>query len=800
MLARQLLQDTLTPDLSRQLQESSKPVTHSKLSQAVLLQIFKKETTPPNTYAMLQVVIEDYGFNLVAFFAEYKAGWTPWYDIIRMACEYNDPCVILLILNNQVPLPIDILLKNGTQVFSNSTQTLIENSTKTLIENLKTQQGYTPTAEEINQATNIVLSAKYQVHHEKEILTENAFAFGINPTLLQEKLLNTLTRVLSADSFWITGLDYFISQSLQKLPTLSPQELFGRLLQFILQKQSNHYDHWKYTHLLLTEKGVALPSTITPNEFLQQVLQAERININDNIRAALVSYAIQHGADVPNIHTPTGNALLKLAMQQPLSFREVITTYEDINQTNQDQETLLHVAVRTGWSIAVDPGHSIAVDSIVVDCLLEHASINVNLQDIQGNTALHIALNHGFYKTAQTLLMHPDMNIHLPNRNGNTPLHSAMEAMCSSLHRVNAQYITKILDLFNNKGADFMCRNSAEEVPSDKFSLLPTLPSGATTKEKTETQVTLIKLFQYMLTWYHAHQNRLTLSAAHIDQFKQLSDALSLSLLKTCCDTGHSNILLQLLQSGAVNSTHQACATAELNQLLSKSTLTPDEQQCIPSLMRMHHQDLAQSFMNSLQDSCTTVCNFFREYRNSIPYVQYLNPTTYQHCAAITTAITAAETTNDITHFFITLLSQAGTFTQEDPLFRSITVALAVYNYAPQISRQGTEFRVTINNITTPASKASTQDETTGIELTERIHAYDAAYETEPLLSKTMRTRTVTAAFTQDVTNDNIDTNEETTSLLTHQTYFGSGIRNRKHKTGKIDDEQTTHSPLHTHR
>ncbi|KAJ7582105.1 ankyrin repeat-containing domain protein [Mycena floridula] len=82
--------------------------------------------------------------------------------------------------------------------------------------------------------------------------------------------------------------------------------------------------------------------------------------------------------------------------------------------SGEDHMTPLHYAAKEGHLEVVAP-------------LMQHADINVNSRDFNGNTPLHIALSGGHQKTAELLLGHPEIESNLSNKDGVLPWMLAAE-------------------------------------------------------------------------------------------------------------------------------------------------------------------------------------------------------------------------------------------------------------------------------------------------------------------------------------------------------------------------------------
>ena len=102
--------------------------------------------------------------------------------------------------------------------------------------------------------------------------------------------------------------------------------------------------------------------------------------------------------------------------------------------------------------------------SDVVKVLVEKGA-NINAQDEDGQTALHLAngrepIEEYFYLKVITCLIENGANVNVQDKNGNTPLHN-------SLNNANIAGDLKIPKLLIKKGANIEATNNKGEAPFD---------------------------------------------------------------------------------------------------------------------------------------------------------------------------------------------------------------------------------------------------------------------------------------------------------------------------------------------
>ena len=90
----------------------------------------------------------------------------------------------------------------------------------------------------------------------------------------------------------------------------------------------------------------------------------------------------------------------------------------------------------------------------VVQHLLRHPEVQVNLQERIGSTALHLATYKGYTAIVEALLGHPGIDINCQDHAGSTPLHAA----ASQNHQ-------DIVAMLRSKGADLSKKDLRDRAP-----------------------------------------------------------------------------------------------------------------------------------------------------------------------------------------------------------------------------------------------------------------------------------------------------------------------------------------------
>ena len=129
----------------------------------------------------------------------------------------------------------------------------------------------------------------------------------------------------------------------------------------------------------------------------------------------IVKYLITYENCNPSIHSSTSeNTPLHIAAKY--GQEEIIVQLSnkcDLNATNKEGDTPLHIAVRQSETAAISK-------------LLAHQVCNLNIQNKEGDTPLHIAVRQGKTAAISQLLAHQVCHLNIQNKEGDTPLHIAV--------------------------------------------------------------------------------------------------------------------------------------------------------------------------------------------------------------------------------------------------------------------------------------------------------------------------------------------------------------------------------------
>eukprot|EP01116_Phalansterium_solitarium_P006676 TRINITY_DN1901_c0_g1_i1.p1 TRINITY_DN1901_c0_g1~~TRINITY_DN1901_c0_g1_i1.p1 ORF type:complete len:680 (+),score=273.03 TRINITY_DN1901_c0_g1_i1:364-2403(+) len=145
-------------------------------------------------------------------------------------------------------------------------------------------------------------------------------------------------------------------------------------------------------------------------------------------------------------------------LKKSLPKKKVI---EHLDDTNDDGQTALHVAIENNDSDSVD---------MLLAAYKSHAhKVNIGVADKNGYTPLHCASYIGNFSILMALLNYPGIDVHIKNTAQNTPLHT----FCGKWPSPTS--MKEILDEFIAKGAVLNDQNDVGETPLHKALLNPTV-------------------------------------------------------------------------------------------------------------------------------------------------------------------------------------------------------------------------------------------------------------------------------------------------------------------------------------
>jgi ankyrin repeat protein len=130
----------------------------------------------------------------------------------------------------------------------------------------------------------------------------------------------------------------------------------------------------------------------------------------------LIKLLLAYGANI-NVATNNGITPLDIACDNP-HFDVIKILLEDSSLKNvqakdQDEVSLLHIATIKNWKD-------------IVELILQHKSVDVNVVDEEGLSPLHLAIVYEHHDLVERFLCHPLINVNSQNNDLMTPLHLAV--------------------------------------------------------------------------------------------------------------------------------------------------------------------------------------------------------------------------------------------------------------------------------------------------------------------------------------------------------------------------------------
>lgn len=195
------------------------------------------------------------------------------------------------------------------------------------------------------------------------------------------------------------------------------------------------------------EIALTLATKLNKKNIINMLLEKEDINVNARneqgqtalmiailesprtiYRTLIIENLLKRGADLNLRYGVYKHNILMLAIlkEDVNSIKKIISENIDINYQNSLGETALVLAVESN----ID--HNKRVE--IINCLLKHNSINVNIQDINGYTALnHCILKEAKESVFLTILSSSTHDLNLQDNQGKTLVMHAIEKNSSSL-------------------------------------------------------------------------------------------------------------------------------------------------------------------------------------------------------------------------------------------------------------------------------------------------------------------------------------------------------------------------------
>ena len=205
-------------------------------------------------------------------------------------------------------------------------------------------------------------------------------------------------------------------------------------------------------------------------------------NLSPTSSCLLVQTFLSHKLFNPNIQDCNGNTPLHLAVIKGnrTAFEYILKNqHTNPDMVNNEHDTFLCIGLSEN-----------STDE-VMEALINHSQCDLNLQDLNGNTNLHLAIEKCNSHIAN-MLINKKCDLTIPNSDGNTPLHIAC------IHASRDAGILKIArSLLSSATVDPSCVNSAGQTPVElttNYQLIQDISHFTECKTKHSVQ-TYIKLF-----------------------------------------------------------------------------------------------------------------------------------------------------------------------------------------------------------------------------------------------------------------------------------------------------------------
>ena len=211
-------------------------------------------------------------------------------------------------------------------------------------------------------------------------------------------------------------------------------------------------------------------------------LHTAMANLSSTSSCLLVQTFLSHKLLNPNIQDCNGNTPLHLAV-----IKGNYTAFEHILKNQQTNPNIIN----NDHSSALHIGLSENSTDEFMEALINHSQCNLNLQDVNDNTGLHLAIEKCKSHIAN-MLINKKCDLTIPNSDGSTPLHIAC------IHASRDSGILKVArSLLSSATVDPSCVNSAGQTPVElttDYQLIQDISHFTECKTKHSVQ-TYIKLF-----------------------------------------------------------------------------------------------------------------------------------------------------------------------------------------------------------------------------------------------------------------------------------------------------------------
>jgi len=170
-----------------------------------------------------------------------------------------------------------------------------------------------------------------------------------------------------------------------------------------------------------------------------------------------------------NCQTDAGWTALNLACRNDLGWSVMGGRNTNRDNSAETVEILLAKTICDGPNrmCQMSKAHPVEnVFDILNEAHLAHPDIDVNLQDVNGLTALHLACidsnTNNSERTVKLLLSHPDINVNLQDKYGKTALHMA----CKHFNKESSERTIEML--LSHPDIDVNITNNSGETAMDK--------------------------------------------------------------------------------------------------------------------------------------------------------------------------------------------------------------------------------------------------------------------------------------------------------------------------------------------
>ena len=150
---------------------------------------------------------------------------------------------------------------------------------------------------------------------------------------------------------------------------------------------------------------------LSQTQSFQFLIKAGANDLNGALYAAALQENLKSRDDLIQLGADLSKVLLTAAREGSRQYLSYLIDSTNINTTDSDGQTLLHITAANGHSNCLE-------------VLLETRGVNVNATDMNGETALHLAVYNGHVECLKQL-MEKGVSVNATNNKGETALHIA---------------------------------------------------------------------------------------------------------------------------------------------------------------------------------------------------------------------------------------------------------------------------------------------------------------------------------------------------------------------------------------